>query len=54
MWKDPIVQEVRKVRAAHAAKLNHDIHAIMKDAQERQRASGRKVVSFVARKQKTS
>ena len=27
-WKDPIVEEVRKVREEHAAKFNYDLVAI--------------------------
>lgn len=46
MWKDPIVEEVRRVRQAHAAKFNHDLDAIWRDLREQQEKSGRKVVSF--------
>ena len=50
MWKDEIVEEVRRIREEHAVKFNHDIDAIVADARERQLASGRKTVSFPPRK----
>lgn len=28
MWKDEIVEEVRRIREANAAKFNHDLKAI--------------------------
>lgn len=49
MWKDEIVEEVRRIREENAAKFNHDIDAIVADARARQRASGRKTVSFPPR-----
>jgi hypothetical protein len=45
MWKDEIVDEVRRNREEHAAKFDHDLKAIYEDAVKEQRASGRKVVS---------
>jgi hypothetical protein len=50
MWKDEIVEEVRRIRDAQAAKFNYDIDAIVADARKRQQASGRKTVSFPPRK----
>ncbi len=50
MWKDEIVEEVRRIREQNAAKFNHDIDAIVEDARRRQRESGRKTVSFPPRK----
>jgi len=50
MWKDEIVEEVRRIREANAAKFNHDLKAIYEDARARQKASGRKSVSFPPRK----
>ena len=40
MWEDPIVAEVRRVRAAHAAQFDNDLLAIFRDlkAQEQQSA----------------
>ena len=43
---DPIVDEVRRIRDAHAARFNYDLRAIFNDIKERQRRSGRKFVSF--------
>ena len=54
MWKDPIVQEVRKAREANAKKFNYNIKNIVEDARRRQRASNRRVVSFAMKQQKAS
>jgi hypothetical protein len=50
MPKDPIVEEVRRVRENLAAKHGYDVKAILAAAKKRQMRSGRKVVSFVAKK----
>lgn len=52
MTKDAIVEQVREVREARAAKLNFDLRAILADARRRQPASGRCVVSFIAKSRK--
>ncbi len=31
MWKDPIIEEVRKARDAYAAKFDYDIGAMCRD-----------------------
>ena len=54
MSKDPIVDEVRRVRETQAAKYDFDIRAIVTAARRRQRRSGRKVVSFVPKKRLTA
>ena len=54
MWKDEIVEEVRKAREEYAAKFNHDIDAIYKDIKRREAESGREFVSFPPRKPKMS
>ena len=54
MWKDHIVEEVRKVREEHAAKLNFDVKAIVEDAKKRQCTSKHRVVSFIPEKHKAS
>lgn len=46
MWKDPIVEEIRGVRDAHAARFNYDLDAIVNDLREQERKSGRKLVSL--------
>lgn len=43
---DPIVDEVRRVRDAHAARFNYDLRAIFKDIKEQEIRSGLKFVSF--------
>jgi len=45
---DPIVDDVRRVRDAHAARFNYDLDAIFRDIKEQERKSGRKFVSFNA------
>ncbi len=42
---DPIVDEVRKVREAHAAKFNYDLSAICADLKKKEKDSGHPVVS---------
>ncbi len=43
---DPIVEEVRRIRAEIAAEHGNDLHRIFEDARRRQGAEGRRVVSF--------
>lgn len=43
---DPIVDEVRRIRDAHAAQFNYDPDAIFRDIKEQEKRSGRKYVSF--------
>ena len=50
MWKDPVVEEVRRVRERHAAKYDYDLKAISKALRDEQRESGRKVVSLPPKK----
>jgi len=49
MWKDPIVEEVRAVREAHAAKFDYDLKRIFADLKEQERKSGREYVSLSAK-----
>ncbi|MEX2176727.1 MAG: hypothetical protein WD872_20340 [Pirellulaceae bacterium] len=46
---DPIVDEVRQVRDAHAARFNYNLDAIFQDIKEREKKSGLKFVQGVAR-----
>jgi len=46
---DPIVDEVRRVRDAHAAMFNYDLDAIFQDIKEQEKKSGLKVVSYPPR-----
>ena len=48
-WRDPIVEEVRKVREEHAARFNYDLKAIAEDLRLRQAKSGHKIVSYPPR-----
>jgi hypothetical protein len=41
---DPIVDEVRRIRDAHAARFNYDLDAIYNDIKERERKSERTFV----------
>ena len=47
---DPIIAELRAARDEHAARFNHDVKAIFRDLQARQRASGRKYVRYPVRR----
>ena len=44
MWKDPVVEEVRKVRDAHAAQFNYELRAIYRALKNEEAGSGRKFV----------
>ena len=50
MWRDPIVEEIHRIRDEHAKKFNYDLHAMLEDLRKQQEASGRKVVSRAPRK----
>jgi len=45
MIDDPIVEEVRAHRQAHAARFNYDLAAIYADLIEREKSSSRPVVN---------
>ncbi|GAH87092.1 unnamed protein product, partial [marine sediment metagenome] len=42
--KDPIVEEIRKIREAHAAKFNYDLNAICADLKKKEKDCGHPVV----------
>lgn len=46
MKKDSIVEEIRKIRQAHAAKFNYELKAICADLKEKEKDCGHPVVSF--------
>ncbi len=46
---DPIVDEVRRIRDAHAARFNYDLDAIFRDIKEREKKSGLVFIHGVAR-----
>ena len=54
--KDPIAEEVRQAREAHAKQFKYDLDAICEDLKKREKASGHPTVSLapkpVARKRK--
>lgn len=52
MWRDPIVEETRKLRESYASEHGHDIEAIYKDILKREAESNRKIVSLAPRKPK--
>ena len=49
MWNDPIVAEVRRIRAEHAAKFQYDLEAIYRDLKEKERTGGRTYVRYPPR-----
>ena len=50
MWKDEIVEEVRKVRDEYAARFNYDLDAIYEDIKKQEMQTERKVVSLLPKK----
>ena len=50
MWNDPIVEEVREIRNAHARKFNYDLNAIAADLRKQQQAGKGKIVSLPPKK----
>jgi len=52
MESDPIVEEVRAIREAYASRFSFDLQAIGRDLREKEKDSGRKIVSFPPRRPK--
>lgn len=50
MWNDPIIEEVRGHREAHAAEFGYDLAAICRDLRQQQADSSRKFVTLPARR----
>lgn len=46
MIKDPILDEVRRVRQAYAAEFNYDLHAMCEDLKKRRQQYAGRLVSF--------
>lgn len=46
MWKDPIVEEVRKAREEYAARFNHDLRAMAIDLRRREKEGGRQIITL--------
>jgi hypothetical protein len=51
---DDILREVRAVREAYAKRFGYDLLAIHRDLKEKERASGRRIVSFPPRRPKAA
>lgn len=49
MMRDPIVEEIRRIRQEHAKKFNFDLDAIFEDLKQKERNGGRIVVTREAR-----
>ncbi len=43
---DPIVDEVRRIRHAHAARFNFDLHAICDDLRKKEKTCGHPLVTL--------
>jgi len=52
MWHDKIVEEVRKDRERYAKEHNYDVNEIYRDIKMQEQLSGRKIVSFSAKRYK--
>jgi len=50
MWEDPIVAEVRRVRATHAAQFNNDLLAIYRDLKKEEQKSGCRFTTYPPRR----
>lgn len=49
MWLDPIVEEVRRIRDAHAQQFGYDMQAIYEDLKRFEREHNLELVSFPPR-----
>ena len=54
MALDPIVEEIRRVRAEYAQRFDYDVRAIARALNELQRLSGRTVLSLPPRRIETA
>jgi len=46
MWTDPIVDEMRRIKEARAARYDYDVRAMLEALRRDEQASGQKTVSF--------
>ena len=46
MSQDSIIKEIRTIREAYAKRFNYDLQAIYRDLKEKEKKSGRKIVSL--------
>ena len=49
MFDDPIVQQIRRLRRAHASQFDNDMAAIVTDLRRLEHESGRRYVNFPPR-----
>ncbi len=52
MWVDEIVEEVRAIRKAHAARFGYDLDAIFQDLKAQERQSQRQIVTLSPRRRR--
>jgi hypothetical protein len=52
-WQDPIVEEVRAIRDAYAARFKYDLQAICRDLKAQEHQCGWQTVSFPPRPAKS-
>ena len=52
MWVDEIVEEVRAIRKAHAARFGYDLDAIFQDLKAQERQSQRQIVTLAPRRRR--
>ena len=50
MWNDPVVEEIREVRGAHAKKFKYDLRAIAADLKKQQKTTKHEVVVLSPKK----
>lgn len=50
MWEDPVVEEIRRIRAAHSARFGYDLDAIFQEIKRCESESGRQYVNYPARR----
>jgi hypothetical protein len=48
--RDPIVEEMRRIKEQHAAKYNYDIDAMVEALRAEQKRTGVKVVSYARKR----
>jgi hypothetical protein len=48
--RDPIVEEMRRIKEEHAARYNYDVDAMVKDLRAEQKRNGVKVVSYARKR----
>jgi hypothetical protein len=50
MWRDEIVEEVRRIRETYAARFNFELRAMYEDLKKSEKQSTRKNLSFKPRR----